>query len=227
MKKIALIADFNPGSETHAATVRSIQHSADRLGLSCGATWVGTDDISSTVFREFHGFWIGTGSPYKNIRNVLALIEHARRNDYPTFGTCGGFQHIILEIARNELAFPDAAHAEYEPSAPQPFIVPLPCSLRGREMRIRLEAGSTAAQLYGDTEVVEKYYCSFGVSPDFVPAIRESSLRVVGSDSEGEMRVVEIPTHRFFLGTLFVPQVRSTPAEPHPLVDGFLRAVNA
>lgn len=49
---------------------------------------------------------------------------------------------------------------------------------------------------------------SFGVNPELVSALRESSLQIVGSDSEGELRVVEIPERS------------------HPLIDGFLRAVD-
>jgi len=40
-----------------------------------------------------------------------------------------------------------------------------------------------------------------------------------------EVRVIEYPGHQFFIGTLFVPQTRSTPETPHPLVTAFLKAV--
>jgi CTP synthase (UTP-ammonia lyase) len=49
-------------------------------------------------------------------------------------------------------------------------------------------------------------------------------LKVTGSDSEGEIRVIELPGHPFFIGTLFVPQTRSRPEAPHPLVTAFLKA---
>jgi CTP synthase (UTP-ammonia lyase) len=50
-------------------------------------------------------------------------------------------------------------------------------------------------------------------------------MQVTGSDSEGEVRVIELPGHPFFIGTLFVPQTRSTPQRSHPLVTAFLQAV--
>jgi CTP synthase (UTP-ammonia lyase) len=37
--------------------------------------------------------------------------------------------------------------------------------------------------------------------------------------------VIELLHHPFFLGTLFVPQLRSTPISPHPLVTAFVQAV--
>jgi CTP synthase (UTP-ammonia lyase) len=36
--------------------------------------------------------------------------------------------------------------------------------------------------------------------------------------------VVELPDHKFFIATLFVPQMRSRPGLPHPLVTGWLQA---
>lgn len=37
-------------------------------------------------------------------------------------------------------------------------------------------------------------------------------------------RIVELPSLRYFLATLFVPQTSSTPEDPHPLIVGLLRA---
>jgi CTP synthase (UTP-ammonia lyase) len=58
-----------------------------------------------------------------------------------------------------------------------------------------------------------------------VALLRRSALGISGSDAEGEIRVIELPDHPFFLATLFVPQLRSTPAHPHPLVTAFVQAV--
>ncbi len=55
------------------------------------------------------------GSPYKNMDNTLWTIRYAREHDIPLLGTCGGFQHVIIEIARNVLGIEDAEHAEYDP----------------------------------------------------------------------------------------------------------------
>jgi CTP synthase (UTP-ammonia lyase) len=64
------------------------------------------------------------------------------------------------------------------------------------------------------------------VNPDHVSLLKSGALMITGSDIEGEIRVIELPGHSFFLGTLFVPQTRSTAERPHPLVTAFLRAVN-
>jgi CTP synthase (UTP-ammonia lyase) len=92
-------------------------------------------------------------------------------------------------------------------------------------MELRLVPGSHVAAIYGETSVVERYYCNFGVHPDRVAALAAGPLRIVGSDAKGSVRVVELTGHPFFIGTLYAPQTRSTSDAP-PLVSAFLRAVD-
>ena len=157
---------------------------------------------------------------------LFRSIQHARENGIPCLGTCGGFQHMILEYARNVLNFKDAQHAEYDPYASDLFISQLACSLAGRGMRLTFVEGSRVAALYGSLSATEAYYCNFGVNPDKIRLLTSSELRITGSDAEGELRVIELPDHPFFLGTLFVPQARSTADNPHPLVSAFLKAAS-
>ncbi|MBI2825881.1 MAG: CTP synthase [Planctomycetia bacterium] len=226
--KIAIVADHDPGFRPHAATDEALAHSAAAIRLAVETLWIGTEELSrETVARrlaDVHGVFIAPGSPYKSLDGALSAIRVAREQSRPLLGTCAGFQHVILEYARNVLGFEDAQHAEYDPNASLLFIAKLECSLVGRALPITLRAGSQAAAIYGQTHFTEQYYCQFGVNPEHVVALTAGSLRAVGSDAEGEVRVVELAGHPFFLATLFLPQYRSTPNAPHPLVNGFLSA---
>ena len=224
MTRIALLGEFDPAFPPHQATAAACAHSSGALRQQITPEWTSTEDATPERLQDFSGFWILPGSPYRNLPHTLAAIRHARERGIPCFGTCGGFQHIILEYARNVLAFHDAAHAEYDPYASDLFVTQLDCSLVGRELTIALAAESRVARIYGALEAREQYYCNFGINPDKTELIRSGELQITGSDAEGEVRVVELPTHPFFIGTLFVPQLRSTVARPHPLVTAFLRA---
>ena len=225
MKKIALIAEYDPLFEPHVATERALRHSAEKLNVEVEYDWISTDDLDSALFEKYEGIWVGPGSPYKNMAKIISTIQYARENDIPLIGTCGGFQHVILEIARNVLGFKDAEHAEYDPYGSKLFISELACSLAGREMQLSLVEGSKVAGFYGSTAVTEKYYCNFGVNPDYIEEIKKAPIKIVGSDSEGEVRVIEIPGNQFFVATLFVPQARSTQERPHPLVNSFVESI--
>ena len=89
-----------------------------------------------------------------------------------------------------------------------------------------LVAGSVAATAYGQAQTTERYYCDFGLNPDYVADLARAGLVVTGTGPEGEPRVVEMPGHRFFVGTLFVPQATSSPTSPAPLVTALLAAAH-
>lgn len=224
MTRIALLGEFDPSFPPHQATNAACAHSASVLQAHVDARWVSAADATVEAMRQCSAIWITPGSPYASLANTIAVIRYARERRVPCFGTCGGFQHMILEYARNVLGFRDAQHAEYDPYASDLFVSQLECSLVGRELRIALVPGSRVAGIYGETDVAEQYYCNFGVSPDKTQLLRKGPLQITGSDAEGEVRVVELPDHPFFIGTLFVPQLRSTSARPHPLVTAFIRA---
>lgn len=157
----------------------------------------------------------------------MSAIRLARESGIPLLGTCGGFQHVILEYARHVLGFKDAEHEETAPQASPLFISRLECSLAGRTMTITLAPNSTLAGIYGRSPVREEYLCNFGVNPEFVDVLRSGPLKAVGADEEGVIRAVELPGHPFFIGTLFLPQHRSKPSNPHPVVTAFMKACAA
>jgi CTP synthase (UTP-ammonia lyase) len=103
-------------------------------------------------------------------------------------------------------------------------ITPLSCSLRGQTLEIQLEPDSRAGRIYARPQVQEQFRCTYGLDQAYQERLHEAGLRVVGVDQAGDARIVELSEHRFFLGTLFVPQLRSTAEQPHPLIVAYLAA---
>lgn len=83
------------------------------------------------------------------------------------------------------------------------------------------------AAIYGQTEATENFLCNYGFNSKFEAHFRDSPLRFVGYDNDGELRAIELPEHRFFLATLYLPQMRSQPGQPHPLISAYLQAAVA
>ena len=107
------------------------------------------------------------------------------------------------------------------------MITALACSLAGQQQRVRIRAGTRAVELYGASEVTENYYCSYGVNPAYQERLERAGMRVTGVGDAGEVRIIELADHPFFLATLFIPQVRSEAEAPHPLLAGYAAAVRA
>lgn len=236
MLNIAIIADYDPSLPSHDATDAALQHASRVLGLNFSTEWVPTDMLERNAERQLRfarAMLIAPGSPYVSLQGALNAIRLARESGRPLLGTCGGFQHIVLEYARNVLGIADAQHAEYEPRAAQAVIRRLPCSLAGKSLQIDLAADSLARRIYARDRIEETYHCSFGLDPAFRPRLEAAGLSVTGveaggadagAESAGEARIVELRTHPFFIGTLFVPQMRSKRDAPHPLIKAFVQA---
>ena len=228
---VAVIGDHQPGNETHDAIGPAVAH-VDAARGRPGATaieWIGTDDalaLPAAALDRYQGFWIAPGSPYRSMEGALRVIRVAREADRPLLGTCAGFQHIVIELARDVLGIADAAHAENDPDATNLFVTLLSCSLVGQQMTVSLRPGTRAADLYPGPSATEKYYCRFGLDPARVGELESAGVVISGVDQDGEPRVIELPDRRFFVGTLFVPQTSSTPDVPHPVVAGFVAAVH-
>jgi len=226
--RVAVVGDYQPDHETHPATSAAVEHAGIALGVETEVSWVGTtDDESLASLRDFDGIWIAPGSPYRSLEGALRAIALARTEGIPLLGTCAGFQHIVIEFARNVIGDAEAQHAEYEPRASSLFVTPLSCSLAGRTFVVTIAAPSRASAAYGSATATERYYCNFGLNPDRESSIVDAGLSVTGRDDTGEARILEIPAHPFFVGTLFVPQVSSSPAAPHPLVTAFISSASA
>lgn len=221
---ITVIGDFDSSYAPHVATNNAISHSAKLLGLQAAVTWLATESLETGLrpVTAADALWCAPGSPYRSLRGALAALRFGREHRVPTLGTCGGYQHIVLEFARHVLGFHDAQHAEYDPYASRLFISALTCSLAGLTMPVNLEPGSLAGQCYREPRVYEKYYCNFGLNGAYRTALEEGGLRATGLDDDEEARILELPGHPYYIATLFVPQNRSTVEEPHPLVTRLL-----
>ena len=223
--KIGIIGDFNESFPTHIATNEALRDSGTYLGIKEEHQWLGTESIAENpeiILDKFDGFLCAPGSPYKSMEGALKAIRFARENDRPFLGTCGGFQHTVLEYARDVLHFEDAQHEEYNPYASKLFISALTCSLAGKILKISLVKNSRAYKIYGRTTIEERYYCNFGLNPKYQQAIHDGGLKITGTDDTKEARILEIPEKRFFFATLFVPQTSSSAEHPHVLINEFL-----
>jgi CTP synthase (UTP-ammonia lyase) len=88
---------------------------------------------------------------------------------------------------------------------------------------VRLSPGTIAARAYGSQESAEEFRCNFGLNPEYREQVEKGGLQVTGLDENGEVRIVELRGHPFFVATLFLPQLSSRPGGPHPLILAFLK----
>jgi CTP synthase (UTP-ammonia lyase) len=236
--RIGILGDFNIEFRSHHATNDSLQHAAAKLELKVESQWIPTPSLlepgAQKTLESYDALWASPGSPYKSFDGMLKGIEFARKRDWPFLGTCGGFQYAFIECARNVLGLKDADTAESNSGSKNVIIYPVACAVPDRKgnapklsgvvPEIRLRPGSYLQSFYGKDTTVEEFFCNFEVNPEYEWAAIEAGFPVVARGKNGEIRAIESPTHRFFVATLFQPQLSSKPENPHPLVLAFVQA---
>lgn len=222
---IALVGDYDPQITAHRAIPIALELASKQTGHHIGFQWLGTDLITdSAVLNGFDGVWCVPGSPYRNENGALQAIRFAREQRRPFLGTCGGFQHAVLEYARNVMGWADAAHGETAPEAERALLTPLSCALIETIDCLELDADSLIAKAYGRLKVFEGYRCSFGVNPQFERDLLSDRLHAVARDSAGDLRAVELADHPFFVATLFQPERAALEGRVPSLVSAFVEA---
>ena len=225
---VGLIGDRSDSILAHQAIPLALEHAAGTLGIAAAYEWVPTERIRSVSrVASFDGLWCVPGSPYRSMEGALVAIRCAREGRIPFLGTCGGFQHAIIEYARNVLGWQHATHGETDSTATLAVISPLSCGIIDGSGSIHLLAGTRIAAAYGTDEATEEYLCSYGVNPDFRASLVAGPLREAARDDTGDLRGVELDGHPFFVATLFQPERAALHGRPAPLVTAFLAACAA
>jgi CTP synthase (UTP-ammonia lyase) len=216
---IAVLGDRNPEYLTH----RELDATLALMPADVDARWLPTPDAAAAADAD--GLWVVPGTPYEDDDAVLEAIRLARTDGMPILGTCGGFQYMLVEFARNAAGVADAAHAEADPDAPEPVVARLSCSLVGEERPVTAVAGTRVAGLCGTAPFTGFHWCSYGLVPGCEAALAEAGLVVAARAPDAGVEAVELPGHPFYLATLFQPQVGSSASgRLHPLIGALVSA---
>lgn len=224
MKKIAVLGDFNPAYYTHHAINDSISHLRHYFKNEIVFDWIGTETFDAAIaFQEkYAGLWIVPGSPYQNMQNVLDACTYTRDHQIPVVGNCGGFQHMLIEFARNVCNIVDADTQETNPDAGDLLISKLSCSLVSQEEEVCILEPSHLFSILKNKTVIGKYYCNYGLNPAYVKILEANGLVMTAFNGEGEVRAFELEGHPFYMGTLFQPALSSSTEEPNPILLSFV-----
>lgn len=223
--RVALIGDYNPSVIAHQAIPEALRLAARHAAVE--PVWVHTSSIQNapSELAAFDGIWCVPASPYANTEGALSAIRFAREQRRPFLGTCAGFQHALIEYARNVRGFDDAAHAELDPAASRPLIAPLTCSLVEESEELTLAESGHLRIAYAKPKITEGYHCRYGLNRDYESILLRDGLRATARDMSGQVRAIELTPHPFFVATLFQPERRALKGEVPPLVAAFAGAM--
>jgi CTP synthase (UTP-ammonia lyase) len=217
---IAIVGDENDALPSHC----ELNAVLPMLGDDVSAEWVPTDGPRISDLSGFDAVWLVPGSPYADDDAAYRAVTWARERDVPFLGTCGGLQYAVVEYFRNVLEVPAATHAESDGADGNNVIAALACSLMGEERLVRPVPGTRFSKLVGDEPFVGMHYCGYGPAPGVVERLAGGGMVIEATADDADAEVLELPGNRFFMLTLFQPQIGALAGRPvHPLLGEFVR----
>ena len=146
-------------------------------------------------------------------------------------------QLATVEFARNVVGLADANTTEVNPKTKNPVIHimadqadKLAKKQYGNTMRLGawpcvLEKGSLSFKAYGVKRISERHRHRYEFNNDYRARLTKKGLKLAGvSPDQALVEIIELPSHPFFVGVQFHPELRSRPLHPHPLFKEFIAA---
>jgi len=232
---IALVGKYDL-EDAYMSVHEALKHAGIELGVEVNVNWVDADEMAdhhTERLEEADGVVVPGGFGSRGTEGKVEAIRYAREHDVPFLGLCLGFQMAVVEHARNILGLEGANSAEIDGDTPYPVIDLLPEQYETEEMgaTMRLgthdtdiDAGTLAAEVYGDTSCTERHRHRYEVNPEYIPKLEADGLTFSGY-AGNRMEIVERKDHPYFIGTQFHPEFRSRPDRASPPFVGLVDAV--
>ena len=222
---------------------KSIRESLNLAGIynhvKVKIEFINSENITEATVGEklanVAGVLICPGFGQRGIEGKIIAVEYARIHNLPAFGICLGMQMMVIEFARNVLKYSDANSAEMDPATlhnvidlmeEQKSVTNMGGTMRLGAYECELREGSRVAEIYGTHQISERHRHRYEFNNRYKEEYEKNGMQCVGINPENELvEIVEIPGHRWFIGTQFHPEYSSTVLQPHPLFMSFVREV--
>jgi len=236
--KIALVGKYVELADAYKSISEAFVHAGAANETSVDLKFIHSEEIDEGNYREqlagYDGFVVAPGFGSRGIEGKILTVNYARTSDIPFLGICLGMQCAVVEFARNVMGLEGAHSTEINPKAKHPVIDLMEeqksVTEKGGTMRLGSYAceilhGSESWKCYGKVEITERHRHRYEFNNKYLSDFRNAGMIPCGINPQsGLVEIVEIPSHRWFVGVQFHPEYSSTVLQPHPLFKGFVRA---
>jgi CTP synthase len=249
--RIAVVGKYTQLEDAYKSISEALTHGGMANRVRVKVDWVdaeifGGDDPSAHL-EGYHGILVPGGFGERGTEGKINAARYARENNIPYFGICLGMQMAVVEAARNLAGISDAGSEEFDDEAGKTRFEHVIYHMKewtegnrtiqrtlnddkGGTMRLgaydaTLTDGSQVQSIYGAPGISERHRHRFEVDIKYREKLEETGLRFSGLSPDGRLpEIVEIPSHPWFIGVQFHPELKSKPFAPHPLFADFVRA---
>ena len=229
-------------TDAYLSVIEAIKHASWTHGHKPEITWLDAeayekDPKKLAELSGFDGVIVPGGFGTRGIEGKISAVRYVRENNIPYLGLCYGLQMAVIEYARNVVGLKGAHTTEIDPKTPHPVVHTMPDQVAkimkkemGGTMRLgayecEIKKNSLAEKLYKTNKISERHRHRYEVNNKYKAQIEKAGLVISGINPQSNLaEIIELPGHKFFMGSQFHPELKSRPLHPHPLFVGFIAA---
>ncbi|ASG20745.1 CTP synthase [Nitrospirillum viridazoti] len=247
---IAVVGKYTSLLDSYKSLAEALTHGGIANNVKVKLDWIDSEifEGGGAVQRleGVHGILVPGGFGERGSEGKIRAAQFARERNVPYFGICFGMQMAVIEASRHLAGLEDAGSSEFGHKYKHPVVGLMTEWVRGNEMEKRgaegdlggtmrlgaypcqLLPGTKVAEVYGANHIEERHRHRYEVNITYKDRLEKVGLKFSGLSPDGELpEIVEIPSHPWFIGVQFHPELKSKPFEPHPLFTSFISAAIA
>lgn len=232
-KKVGIIGKYVTLKDSYISLEEAILHAGAKTRVEPDIEWISSEEIEKgmKIPEDIDGIIIPGGFGKRGIEGMIMSVRHARERNIPLLGICIGLQIIIIEFFRNRVGWKDAHSTEFDKTTKHPVIDLLSSqkeiemlggTMRLGEGEIIIKEGTLAEEIYRTRLIRERHRHRYTFNLSYLDILNKYEMKVSGRSRQGEIEIVEIKDHPFFIGVQFHPEFSSKPLKPNPLFISFL-----
>jgi len=236
---ILICGKYTQLHDSYVSILEALTHSGAQLGVKVNTDWIETTDLENKDFdlnqiSQADGVIIPGGFGTRGAEGKIKVIQELREKNIPFLGLCYGLQLAVVEYARNICGLENANSIEVDPDTDHPVVYILPgqelINQKGGTLRLgafpaKTKKGSMVSKLYKAGLVYERHRHRYEVNPLYHQLLQSNGMIFSGMSPDNKLvELIELPDHKFFIGTQAHPELKSRLERPSPLFTGFLKA---
>ncbi|MDR0810762.1 MAG: CTP synthase [Paludibacter sp.] len=236
--KIGLVGKYVQIPDAYKSITESLTHAAAYNDRKLKLELILSDKIThenvADKLQGLDGVIVAPGFGSRGIDGKVEALRYARVNNLPCFGICMGMQSMVIEFARNVLGYADANTTEIDPTTPhnvvdmmeeQKTILEKGASMRLGSYKCHLKDGTQVVAIYGKSDICERHRHRYEFNNAYKKEFERAGMICSGINTDADLvEIVELPANKWYIGTQFHPEYRSTVLNPHPLFIDFIKA---
>ncbi len=243
---IAIVGKYTNLKDAYKSLMEALTHGGISQGVRVNINWLDAELFEkgdpSAHLENIHGIIVPGGFGERGAEGKIEAARYARSRKVPYLGICFGMQMAVVEVARHVAGINGASSTEFGPAV-EPVVGLMTewiagataqqrsaTSDKGGTMRLGafeavLAEGSQVARIYGRERISERHRHRYEVNITYRERLERAGLRFSGMSPDKKLpEIVEIPSHPWFIGVQFHPELKSRPFDPHPLFASFVGA---